>query len=567
MALLNSISDFFNLTLPQKFEVFDTGLPAYLDSWAGDDIFQLLQKLILNPSENYNLRKRALAALTDYVMLKKIRARRALTILIDTWPQDGDIFLELQRLKDLYFFYSEEKLEVETILLSYTKDNEAEISSEANYLLGLIKLQEALESNIQFSGIELLEISETYLAVANYEIENRDDALFIQKIVAILRNILLDNLDGISNDLETLASILFQIQAKSISFQQNILFLSLYRSIDELHFLRSQNVSKWLDFRHELTKIYLHFSELQNQKIKDRLAESDVSSAFVDMLTQSFVEPYFSMNLGAHLARVDYRLDEISPDSDEAQFLLYLRELIESDSGKKKGPIEGVQKKLEQIFHYRSHEAIESVLNKISDETNPDQVANAFFELSKPDLGSFLDLLVLACSRLQGNRMYRGACLEDDRNTFIADMLTSAKYHVRDQTRWSTSAEGRGAGEIDIYVQDNKGLPYTIIEALNLDSLKNDYLMLHLDKIFKYDTIGHPANFILVYCTAKRFGEFWKRYCEFIKTHSYPYPYRGFEELSVYESTNRKVCRTDHEREGGLTSLYHLVLDIGELPL
>jgi hypothetical protein len=562
MTALRTTSDYAALTLSQKFEAFDSGLPALLNEWKADEIYQLLEGIVLNTLENANLRKRALAALTDYAMLRKIKVRRALHVLIDAWPAVADIFLELQRLKDLYLFYSEEKTEIESIFLSYAKADEAEISAEANYRLGLIKLQQALEETVHEDRIVLLEQSYSCLAVANREVENRGDALFIKTVVTILRNALVNNWHEVNGDWQKLGNLLFEMQAKSFSFRQNVLFLALYRCIGEMQLLRSKNASTWLDFREELTKIYYHFSELQNQKIKDRLAESDVAAVFVDLVSTSFVEPYFTISLGAHLARVDARLLELEDRSPESQFLQQVRDLILVDPDKKKDPAETLKESLQRALPYRDASAIASTLKKVTDETDLDQIVNAYFELAKPDLNNLLNALVQACLRLQGNRLYRGDFSEDDRNTYIADMLIAGQYRVKDQPRWSKSAAGKSAGEIDIYVEDNKGLPYAIIEALNLDSLKSDYLILHIDKLFNYDTAGHPANFILVYCTAVRFAEFWSKYCNFIKAHAYKYPFQCFEEITDYKYANIKLCRTDHLREGQQVALYHIVLDM-----
>ena len=109
---------------------------------------------------------------------------------------------------------------------------------------------------------------------------------------------------------------------------------------------------------------------------------------------------------------------------------------------------------------------------------------NVIEELKAPSINEFTDKLINACIKLQGNRIYRGNYSEDDRNTFIASILEASDYNTKDQTRWSTSAAGKSAGEIDIFIYDKKGYPFTIIEALNLASLKTDYTILHINKIF-----------------------------------------------------------------------------------
>ena len=164
---------------------------------------------------------------------------------------------------------------------------------------------------------------------------------------------------------------------------------------------------------------------------------------------------------------------------------------------------------------------------------------------------------------MQGTRLYRGDCNENDRNSFVANLLAAGKhYHIKDQTRWSVSSTGKDAGEIDIFIHEKDGTPYSIIEALNLDSLKTDYLILHLDKIFKYDTSGFEFNFILVYATAKRFGDFCKKYQEFIVRHSYNYPFIALEAVEDYPYTDIWMGGTKHERNGREILLYHIIINL-----
>lgn len=180
-----------------------------------------------------------------------------------------------------------------------------------------------------------------------------------------------------------------------------------------------------------------------------------------------------------------------------------------------------------------------------------------------PSIEKFSDKLIYSCLILQGNRQYWGNCLEDDRNTFIASMLEAADYQVKDQTRWSISHGGKAAGEIDILVKDASGLPFTIIEALNLDSLSTDYLELHLNKIFKYDANGLSYNFILVYFEGKRFDTFCTNYFQFISNHTYPYPLVRSEQLTI-DITDLKFSKSVHLRNHVEVNVFHIVIDLNK---
>jgi hypothetical protein len=140
----------------------------------------------------------------------------------------------------------------------------------------------------------------------------------------------------------------------------------------------------------------------------------------------------------------------------------------------------------------------------------------------------------MACVKLQGNHLYRTAS-EDDRNGYIKDILQTVGFTTKDQTRWGVSNTGKSAGEVDILIEDNNH-PYSIIEALNLASLDSNYLNLHIDKIFKYDTTGLPNNFILSYVTAKDFASFWEKYKKHINEHNYQYRLEAIDYKIEYET-------------------------------
>lgn len=46
---------------------------------------------------------------------------------------------------------------------------------------------------------------------------------------------------------------------------------------------------------------------------------------------------------------------------------------------------------------------------------------------------------------------------------------------------------------------------------------------MHIDKIYKYDTLGNAFTFLVSYVKVKEFGEFWDKYVKHIKNYKYPY--------------------------------------------
>jgi predicted HTH transcriptional regulator len=170
--------------------------------------------------------------------------------------------------------------------------------------------------------------------------------------------------------------------------------------------------------------------------------------------------------------------------------------------------------------------------------------------------------IFLACVKLQRNKLFKDVS-EDERNDYIRDLLETSGYHVKDQTRQGTSNTGKASGEVDILIQD-KGFPTTIIEALNLSSLDTNYLNIHLDKIYKYDTLGNEYNFILSYVNVKDFETFWSKYRQHIKAHVFPYDLIGLDETldNDYKYSDIRMLITRHNRNGRETGLYHICVKI-----
>lgn len=148
---------------------------------------------------------------------------------------------------------------------------------------------------------------------------------------------------------------------------------------------------------------------------------------------------------------------------------------------------------------------------------------------------------------------------------FVRDLLKMAKYDVIDQTRRGSSLVGKCAGEVDILIEKD-GLPVTIIEALNLDSLNISYLDNHIDKIFSYDTVGNIFNIVLSYVSVSDFSMFCEKYSKHIKEYQYPYSLYSYDDSFIVEDfpySDIRVMKTVHNRNGYDTVLYHVCVLIG----
>lgn len=169
--------------------------------------------------------------------------------------------------------------------------------------------------------------------------------------------------------------------------------------------------------------------------------------------------------------------------------------------------------------------------------------------------------LLSACVKLQANAIYYQAT-EDQRNDYIRDILDTAGYDVKDQTRHGLSSSGKAAGEVDILIKQN-GFPLTIVEALNLDSLNTTYLDRHIDKIFNYDTAGNKFNIILSYVTVTDFVAFCEKYLQHIEKHNYPFEMLSIDGNVVIDNisySDIKIIKAVHNRNNCETVLYHVCI-------
>lgn len=175
----------------------------------------------------------------------------------------------------------------------------------------------------------------------------------------------------------------------------------------------------------------------------------------------------------------------------------------------------------------------------------------------------FEDDLVECCTKLQGNTLEISQGSENDRNTYLKDLLSiNKKYTVYDQTLNGLSANKKAAGELDLLIKDKKEHPITILEALILNSVKTKYIAEHINKIYSYDTWGLPNNYIVVYVEATDFDSFCARYYKYISKYEYPFKVKEVIERTKY--TELRIYDTSLLRDGKDTVLTHVLININQ---
>jgi hypothetical protein len=159
--------------------------------------------------------------------------------------------------------------------------------------------------------------------------------------------------------------------------------------------------------------------------------------------------------------------------------------------------------------------------------------------------------------------------IEDLYNDFYKDALTFKGYRAQDQTRAGSSASGKSAGELDIEISNDFGIPFSILEAFRLNSLNQSVIVEHINKLLhKYDTSGHEKNIVIAYCEIDRFDQLVAKYNTFLlnklNTHELfekRYPTVSTSEIA-YGKTDIRVFECKHDREGKEVYVFHVLIKI-----
>lgn len=172
------------------------------------------------------------------------------------------------------------------------------------------------------------------------------------------------------------------------------------------------------------------------------------------------------------------------------------------------------------------------------------------------------DLITVSEKICNNKKIYNAKTSEDSINDGIRDLLDMKEYHeAKDQTRHGLSESGKDAGEVDLLLcKDGKEI--AIIEALKLSSLDTKTINDHIKKaIINYNALG-VATFIIAFVSANDFGDFWKRYYDYLKLYTFPLTVKKpLEELTAYHAAMREA-KMILSRDGYDFPVYFIALNI-----
>lgn len=174
--------------------------------------------------------------------------------------------------------------------------------------------------------------------------------------------------------------------------------------------------------------------------------------------------------------------------------------------------------------------------------------------------------IVQFCEMLQdNNKIWDGS--EDERTTYIRDLLRAKGYIANDQTRGGISGgDGEQPGELDLDIRLRSAERLTIFEALNLSGSsesRRKYWNAHLDKLLdNYNSTGCPFLFHVTYLSCAK--DAFAKHCVTFEDHMRYYSPRGFS-LTSERPTDPLAKR--NIRHGGFLRAMECVYDCGGIPM
>ena len=213
------------------------------------------------------------------------------------------------------------------------------------------------------------------------------------------------------------------------------------------------------------------------------------------------------------------------------------------------------------------------------DELDEDFLIEDILNQSAPDSledeQKLLDAIRKSCLNIQAESDYylkddeSGWGMEDKRNRRIRDDLQMLGYDVKDQTQRGLSRTGKGIGELDLLLYNDRKEPWTIIEALRVSSSKKNEWNKHLNKLLEnYNYFGAPCLYLLTYVDsdATNFHRIWKEYqCHIPKINPGKFTYYS-NSLSIQNTADSpkyvKTAKCQYDCGGQMINAYHIFVRI-----
>lgn len=498
--------------------------PKYFELSNFDEVLDFIKMVIKNNEEWSFSKFKAINNVITAFYLNLVNKRKLAIFLLDDCVDLQNDQLECLRIKFLFLIYENNENEVEEILKSQEYESSSSVYYEIKYQIALITFYKALffESKSE-QIIKLKKSKECFFILLELD-SSKKDVLILHLSVTYLLDLLSDNIDNRSDLIKKIEDEIIIIDIYQYDSPEDYFFLDFGRTIINLNKIIIVDEKTWTDYHLEFMKLQNFYNNMINNSYKKEDICKKLSNKVKLDLKVDTVEPFFKSSFNSILCKINILLSN-DLSIEDCTFLEYVKDIISLEDGDDIEVNDAIEKVLEIDMHSENY-----ILNQIFE--------NSIYML---------------------NNFNYGQQKEDIRNDYIRDLLKKHGYNVLDQTRRGVSEQGKGAGEVDLLIE-RKGLNICLIEALNLKSLETTNLSNHIDKIYKYDTIGNKFNFIICYINIKKFDGFADKYHNFAKEYVYPFKSLEFNEVVEYKCSNIRIFKNKLLREGVDTNLYHILI-------
>nr|WP_288210092.1 hypothetical protein [uncultured Dysgonomonas sp.] len=199
-----------------------------------DDLVSFLENVFKASSDTF-LKERALYYLSGLLLTKyTMNQYKVISLLLDIKPTDEE-FLIVRSIKFLFLFHSTGRYDqIRSTIESYQNHQSAEVTSEANFRLGLMELESITPALSTIDLLQSLTNAEFFFRAATIEVENRVDADFFLCFIALQSAILKNNYEAFETAHNEMLSAISEKQLYSLDAGDIELEFSIYKLIEQL---------------------------------------------------------------------------------------------------------------------------------------------------------------------------------------------------------------------------------------------------------------------------------------------------------------------------------------------
>ena len=549
--MINDYTEYSDLSYSEKDFFWTEDVQYWIKNKSTEDIYRFFCLVMQHdiPYMRYQASKAVALALFSF----KLKPRQVQGLYLDRFPNEDDAFVEIIRLRTLNLFYAENQKEIFDYIKARTESLQADIASEAYIQLGISYLYNSFCPTKQAMDTSFFQGARRCFAEAYSLVENRLDALLLFSVSNVILSIL-NNGNSLNENIMDMICKQNNYCAYHISIKQIPWFVVLSNKIIEIHNSFCDAPDEWINFRDSLNTLGLITSAICTSRFTDDYLPKNLDIGNGHLLLEHWFKPTWSNLLIGEQKRIRKLKNTLSPEDPSWIFLNEL-ETIKGNGSVSDSLIFSLNRKGISLSEAQIKE-LDSAFPAINDEDKAKIIQLSHYKSDD----TILEDIIICCALLQGNYLYFSA-LENDRNTYLRDLLDCRGYNAYDQHLQGLSAGKKQSGELDLVLLWN-GEKRTIVEALNLTYLDKQYIELHANKLFSYDTQGLPRLILISYVNIVDFDKFYASYYAYASKLPYIYKLASSpKEIVVKHSgTDLRVICTEHDRNGKKISIYHILV-------